>query len=291
MKFQLLSSVPLLASASFKMVQGYSVGKPSFSVVAPGNCQFGDDWASTPLKKVEQISADTKVFTFATPDTSTPLNLPTCGCMLAQGGADAEGNAFIRPYTPVSTNSMVGEFELMVKIYPEGNLSQHMNTMKVGDSLNFKHIKFNVKKQYPFGVANVAMLVGGTGITPMVQALHAILGNPEDNTKVNMLYGSQVADQILAEQVLADWQAAYPDQLSVTHVLSGEPQDSAWTGERGFITEDLMAKHFPGPKEDLNIFVCGPPPMYNALCGAREEAELSGVLAGMGYTAEQVTKF
>lgn len=262
-----------------------------FAVVPAGNCQFNEDWSAVPLKSVVQISEDTKVFTFGTPDPSKPLNLPTCGCILAQGGKDAEGNPFVRPYTPVSTNDMTGEFQLMVKIYPDGNLSQHMNGMKVGDKLDFKHIKFNVKKQYPFGVKNVSMLVGGTGITPMVQALHAILGNEDDTTKVQMLYGSQKSDQILCEEILADWQKAYPDRLSVTHVLSNEPENSSWKGDRGFINKDLIEKHFPGPDADTNVFVCGPPPMYNALCGPREEEEVSGVLAEMGYSKDQITKF
>ena len=262
-----------------------------FSVVPAGNCQFNDDWTEVALKKVDQISDDTKVFTFATSDTSKPLNLPTCACLLAQGGKDSDGNPFVRPYTPVSTNDVAGEFELKVKIYPDGNLSQHMSSMKVGDTLEFKHIVFNVKKQYPFGVENVSMLVGGTGITPMIQALHAILGNKDDKTKVSMLYGSQKSDQILAEEVLSDWQKEYPDRLSVTHVLSNEPTGSSWKGERGFINKDLIEKHFPAPDTDTNIFVCGPPPMYNALCGPREEEAVSGILAEMGYSKEQVTKF
>lgn len=262
-----------------------------FSVVPAGNCQFNDDWTEVALKKVDHISDDTKVFTFATPDTSKPLNLPTCACLLARGGKDSDGNPFVRPYTPVSTNDVAGEFELMVKIYPDGNLSQHMSSMKVGDTLEFKHIVFNVKKQYPFGVKNVSMLVGGTGITPMIQALHAILGNKDDKTKVSMLYGSQKSDQILAEEVLSDWQKEYPDRLSVTHVLSNEPTGSSWKGERGFINKDLIKKHFPAPDTETNIFVCGPPPMYNALCGPREEEDVSGILAEMGYSKEQVTKF
>lgn len=305
------SSILLLG----QLVAGYTVGKPVFSVVPAGYCQFNEDWSKVPLKSVEQISSDTKIFTFATPDQSEPLNLPTCGCILAQGGKDAEGNPFIRPYTPISTNNVPGEFELMVKIYPDGNLSQHMNDMKTGDTLEFKHIKFNVKKQYPFGVKNIGMLVGGTGITPMIQALHAILGNEEDDTKVSMLYGSQKSDQILGEELLARWQKAYPDRLSVTHVLSNEPEKrskmaafkklaskipffpikappgSSWKGERGFITKELIEKHFATPEDDVNIFVCGPPPMYNALCGPREEEDLSGVLAEMGYSKEMVTKF
>lgn len=87
------------------------------------------------------------MFTFATPDGVNPLGLCTCGCILACGGEDKEGNPFVRPYTPVSTNDLKGAFELMVKIYPDGNLSQHLNKMRVGDKLKFKHIEFNVKRQ------------------------------------------------------------------------------------------------------------------------------------------------
>lgn len=303
LEFLLWSSIVLGVTMAFQVkvngankkcaseLRAYKVDAPSYAVVPAGNCQFNDDWTSVPLNKIQQISEDTKLFTFATPDTTKALNLPTCGCMLAQGGSDADGNAFIRPYTPVSTNSMVGEFELMVKIYPDGNLSKFMDGMKVGDSMNFKHIIFNVKKQYPFGVKNVAMLVGGTGITPMVQALHAVLGNPDDKSKVVMLYGSQRSDQILCEEILADWEKKFPDQLTVTHVMSNEPEGSSYSGEKGFINKELISKHFTGPGSDVNIFVCGPPPMYNALCGAREDAEISGVLADMGYSKEEVTKF
>jgi len=263
-----------------------------YAVVPAGNCQFGEDWAEVPLKAVDQISDDTKVFTFGTPDETKPLNLPTCACILARGGKDADGNPVIRPYTPISTNDVAGQFELMVKVYPEGVLSQHLDKMAVGESLEFKHIKFNVKKQYPFGVKNVAMLVGGTGITPMIQALHAVLGNGEDGTKVSMLYGSQKSDQILAEEILAKWEKDFPGRLTVTHVVSNEPEDSSWKGERGYITKELIEKHLGfGPGDDGNIFVCGPPPMYDALCGPRGEKELSGVLKEMGYSADQVTKF
>ena len=48
----------------------------------------------------------------------------------------------------------------------------------------------------------------------------------------------------------------------------------------------------PPPTDDVVIFVCGPPGMYDSLCGPRNEPqELKGILAEMGYTAEQVVKF
>lgn len=310
----------MLLVLSQKAVNGYTVSNPKFAVVPAGYCQFGEDWTSVPLVSVEQISSDTKVFTFATPNADKPLNLPTCACLLAQGGRDADGNSFVRPYTPISTNDKPGEFDLMVKIYPEGNLSQHMDGMKSGDQMDFKHIVFNVKKQYPFGVKHIGMLVGGTGITPMIQALHAILGNEQDETKVSVLYGSQKSDEILAEEILKEWEKKYSDRLSVTYVLSNEPEKEkskrkrflnklnrglskitalkikapakTWTGERGFITKELIEKYFDfGPEDDANVFVCGPPPMYDALCGAREEEDVSGVLKEMGFSSDKVTKF
>jgi cytochrome-b5 reductase len=136
------------------------------------------------------------------------------------------------------------------------------------------------------------MLVGGTGITPMIQALHAILGDPASSTRATMLYGSRVKDDILGQELLDQWSSGDSSRLSVTHVLSHEPEDSDWKGPRGHIGRELISKHMPGPDdEDGIIFICGPPPMYDALCGPRDSKELSGLLAEMGYKAEQVYKF
>ena len=41
--------------------------------------------------------------------------------------------------------------------------------LPIGATVDFKHIPFNVKYQYPFRARDVIMLVGGTGIAPMVQ--------------------------------------------------------------------------------------------------------------------------
>jgi len=108
----------------------------------------------------------------------------------------------------------------------------------------------------------------------MIQALHALLGDPDDDTKVTLLYGSQRSDQILAEQVLSEWSASHGDQLKVVHVISNEPEGSSFSGMKGFIDQGLIKNYFPSPSEDVEIFVCGPPPMYSALCGDRGEAEV-----------------
>ena len=170
-------------------------------------------------------------------------------------------------------------------------MGNHMDKLEVGDTLEFKHISFNVKIQAPFNKAHIGMLVGGTGITPMVQALHAILSSETKTTKVSMLVGNRSTADMLAKETLDAWISSHPDQLDVTHVLSNEVEGSEWSGERGFINADLIKSKFPPPADDVLIFVCGPPPMCEALCGPRAEKEVSGVLKELGYTADMVFKF
>ena len=88
------------------------------------------------------------------------LNLPVCACILLkapgkgrkEGGGkdDFDGSDAVRPYTPMSDNSMLGKFELLVKRYDGGAASQYLFGLEVGASVEFKHIKFNIKAQYPF---------------------------------------------------------------------------------------------------------------------------------------------
>merc|ERR1712007_223444 len=108
--------------------------------------------------------------------------LSTCACILMkgqEGPKDDQGNWVVRPYTPVSTNAKLGQVDLMVKVYPEGKVSQHLDKLEIGQCVEFKHIPVNVKIQYPSFKPAIGMLVGGTGITPMIQALHMILGTED----------------------------------------------------------------------------------------------------------------
>jgi len=262
---------------------------PEPTTVQAGNCQFTESWDTVELLDKKFVNHNTALFTFATPDKTKGLGLSTCACILVRQGT------LIRPYTPISTNAMVGQFELLIKHYPTGangegpQMSSYLWGMEVGKSLEFKHISFNVKIQYPFDRSEITMLVGGTGITPMVQALHPILANENDATKVTLFYGSRTQADILGKGLLDEWEKL--DRLKVVHVLSHEPADSDWQGERGFITADVLTKHNATPKDGHMVFVCGPPPMYDALCGPRGEKELTGALADMGFKAEDVSKF
>jgi cytochrome-b5 reductase len=98
------------------------------------------------------------------------LNLSTCACILDKDDLhDREGKleGVIRPYTPISTNSQIGSFDLLIKNYGEnGRMSTHLCNLKEGAEVSFEHIDFNVKIQAPFPCKKLYMLVGGTGISP-----------------------------------------------------------------------------------------------------------------------------
>lgn len=46
------------------------------------------------------------------------------------------------------------------------------------------------------------MLAAGTGIAPMIQVLHTILNNDDDDTRINLLYACHTYQEILMKDVL-----------------------------------------------------------------------------------------
>merc|ERR1712110_477902 len=180
---------------------------------------------------------------------------------------------------------MIGKLQLLVKVYPDGLMSQHLKNLPMGSTIDFKHVEKNVKIQYPFIKKHVTMLAGGSGITPMIQALHAILGTPGDTTQVTMIFSNKSQEDILCKDLLDAWSREYADRCKVVHLISSEEHANCLK------IGGLIEKHSAPPEEDVLLMVCGPPDMYTHLCGPREDLELTGLLKQMGYRAEQVVKF
>lgn len=280
-------------------------GKPIKSLIQPGKCQYAQDFIKSKLLQKWQVSQTSSILRFELPDVNKPLDLSTCACILAKAsllkdGNDGDGGKedVIRPYTPISTNKLIGSFDLLVKDYPQGKMSHHLNTMPIGSTIEFKHIPFNVKVQAPFQYKKIGMIVGGTGITPMIQALHAILGDTENKIHVTMLYGSRVREDILGYELLKLWEAGHKDTFKVIHVISDEKEGEQKSSdnsnyEYGFITKDMITKYLPKSDEGDNVctFVCGPPIMYDIICGPRTEDDVKGYLNELGYNKNQVFKF
>lgn len=265
-------------------------------------CFIGEDFSPLELVSVLDYNHDSKIFEFGLPDGQS-LNLPVCACILMKGKT-ADGEDAVRPYTPISDNSMVGKFQLLIKKYEQGVVSKYVHSLKVGDKVDFKHIPFNVKIQHPFvaqtegggPVRTVSMLCGGTGIAPMYQALHKVLSDSNDETVVTLLYGNRTEADILLRKELDALAAKHPTQLKLHHILGATAEDPApegWAGEVGWIDEDKIKRLCPAPAPDTLVFVCGVPALYTSLCGPRNDKSLpeDTVLAKLGYSESMVFKF
>jgi len=275
------------------------------------SCFFPTDWLEVPLVGRQECNHDSTVYSFGLPE-GRSLDLPVCACILMKapgrgrkeggGKEDWDGSDVVRPYTPMSDNSMLGKFELLVKRYDSGAASQWLNSLELGSPVAFKHIKFNIKAQYPFvGKDEICLVCAGSGITPMYQALTKLLDTPGDTRKVTLIYGNKTVDDILMKEQLSAYAAAHADRFKLVHVI-GQTADEAppadwvstdtYIAESGWVDQAKLERYLPKPSEGALVFVCGLPAMYESLCGPRTEKELApgSVLHSLGFTADMVAK-
>lgn len=253
----------------------------------------GDNqWVDLKLVEAKDLSKNTKAFRFALPSDEYVLGLETAGCVLTKF-TGANGKPVIRPYTPVSDPAQKGYVEFVIKVYQEGNMSKHIFGLKPNDTLAFKG-PIQKYKWTPNLHKQIGLLGAGTGITPLYQLMHAIDSNPEDKTKVTLFYGNLTDEDILIKDKLDAIAKKKPDQFKI-HYFIDKPT-SNWEGNTGYITKDYLAANLFSPKEDnVKVFVCGPPPFYKAVSGNKvsptDQGELTGSLAELGFTKDQVFKF
>ena len=180
------------------------------------SCYLPTSWIDLPLVAKREHSHDSTIYNFGLPE-GQALNLPTCACILLRvPGTD---NDAVRPYTPISEEGTPGGFDLLVKRYPGGAASQYLHGLALGDTVGFKHVAPNVKKQHPFGKRTISMLCAGSGITPMVQALRKIVGTPGDETEVVLLVGNKSVEDILMKNELDGLVRSSKGRLRVVHVI------------------------------------------------------------------------
>ncbi|XP_028096226.1 NADH-cytochrome b5 reductase-like protein [Camellia sinensis] len=251
-------------------------------------------WLEFKLQDRAKVSHNTHLFRFSF-DPTANLGLDVASCIITRAplGQDAEGKTkyVIRPYTPISDPDSKGYFDLLIKVYPDGKMSQHFASLKPGDVVEVKG-PIEKLRYSPNMKKHIGMIAGGTGITPMLQVIEAILKNPEDNTQVSLLYANVSPNDILLKQKLDVLAASHPN-LKIFYTVD-KPSNN-WNGGTGYISKDMAIKGLPGPSDDTLILVCGPPGMMNHISGDKakdySQGEVSGLLKELGYTEQMVYKF
>ena len=250
-------------------------------------------WVSLKLSKSEDLSHNTKRLTFALPTDEHVIGLNTASALLTKYKGPNDEKPTIRPYTPVSDEDDKGFVTLVVKKYPNGPMSTHLHDMEPDQRLDFKGPiqKYEYKANMH---GTVALIAGGTGITPMWQLTRAIVKNPEDKTKIILVTANVKEEDILLKREFEKLEQEHPNQFRALYVLDEPPKD--WPGKSGRVTKETLQQLLPGPQDkNFKAFVCGPPGFYAAISGnkksPKDQGELSGYLAELGYSKDQVFKF
>ncbi|KAJ5224011.1 NADH-cytochrome b5 reductase 1 [Penicillium chermesinum] len=223
------------------------------------------------LKEKTEVSHNVAIYRFALPRPTDILGLPIGQHISLAATIEGQPKEVVRSYTPISSDNEAGYFDLLVKAYDQGNISKYLTTLKIGDTLKVRGPK-GAMVYTPNMNRHIGMIAGGTGITPMLQVIEAIIrGRPRnggtDRTKVDLIFANVNEEDILLREKL-DKLAAEDEDFNVYYVLNNPPE--GWTGGVGFVTADMIKERFPGPAPENKVLLCGPPPMISAMKKATE---------------------
>lgn len=176
-----------------------------------------------------------------------------------------------RAYSLANTANWDGVAELYIRLRPGGYFSEHLRTAAVGGTLTARgpHGAFGLRDT---GLRPRWFIAGGTGLAPLLSMLRRMAewGEPHP---ARLYFGVETPDDVFAVAELDELAGTLPGfgyQVVVRQPAAG------WTGATG-TPVDALARDLPGVTAAPDLYVCGPPPMVDAV---RRAAREHGIAAG-----------
>ncbi len=164
----------------------------------------------------------------------------------------------VRPFT--FTSLPEDDFlEFNIKVYPEHNgVTEQVSHLKQDNEILLGDVFGEIEYK-----GEGLFIAGGAGITPFI----AILKDLKQKNKVGnnqLIFANKTSKDIINQTFFENTLGK-----NFTNVLSDEKKDGY---EHGFITKEIIEKHLNNSTE--NIYVCGPPPMMDAVLKALKELDI-----------------
>jgi ring-1,2-phenylacetyl-CoA epoxidase subunit PaaE len=216
--------------------------------------------AFAPLRvaDVERLTADAVALTFDVPTDLREQYAFTPGQHLTLR-ATIDGEEVRRSYSICSPPSS-GRLRIAVKRLEGGLFSGHaIQQVGVGDVLDVMRPagRFGVRLD-PAQAKHYAAIVAGSGITPVMSILAAVL-ETEAASRFTLVYGNRDAGSVMFLEELADLKDRYPDRLQLVHVLSREERDAELlSGRIDDAKLDRLLDTLVPPDDVDEWLLCGP---------------------------------
>lgn len=210
--------------------------------------------ADLTIKEIKKEAHDVKTLKLDLAGRDVPF-LP--GQFLSVTVPTAEGPQF-RSFSISSSPLTKDRLEITVKRYEDSSAAKALHEMKEGQTL---HVKA------PFGKfildesdENIAMIAGGNGVTPLMSMLRYISGKNLPR-RPTLLYSNRNPEDIIFRDELLDLEkhGFVNAQLTLTDKIP-----DGWTGLTGRADETMVRKVF-GDLQKWHFYLCGPPPMVQAM--------------------------
>ena len=107
----------------------------------------------------------------------------------------------------------------------------------------------------------IIMIAGGTGFAPVKSLVeHSLEIN--DKRPLHFYWGARSETDLYLDNMAKQWSIDHA-HITYTPVLSETDNLEGWTGKTGFVHETVLENH--ADLSGYDIYVCGPPPMVNAV--------------------------
>lgn len=151
--------------------------------------------------------------------------------------------------------------ELNIRLVPGGKGTTWVHeSMAVGDRLRLTspYGRFFVRtsRQGP-----TLFLAGGSGLSSPRSMVLDLLATGWTHP-ITLVHGARTLDELYGRDEF-EALAARHDHFTYVPALSDEPDDSAWTGARGFV-HDVARERFGNDFRGNTAYLCGPPMMIDA---------------------------
>lgn len=161
------------------------------------------------------------------------------------------------PFSFSSNGDDAGSVQMSIKEL--GDFTRTISSLEPGTTayLDGPHGVFTPDRNQGLGFV---LLAGGVGIGPLMSILRTFASRGETRPCYLFFGIPRVEDATFQDEIDS---LATQLALTVVYVVSDPPPD--WTGERGFITGDVLSRHLPADHGVLQYFICGPGAMQDAM--------------------------